>query len=129
REKSALLKALPKDGAAIVNADNYWCREMMEGAPCYVISYGTWEDADVYGTGARVTPEGIAFELFGRMPFEVPALGIHNVHNALAASAVGLWLGRDPTDVRSALLRYPAPHMRMSPEDGGEVILIHDAYN
>jgi len=76
-----------------------------------------------------VTPEGIAFELFGRMPFEVPALGLHNVHNALAAAAVGLWLGRDPTDVRSALTRYRAPHMRMSREDVGEVVLINDAYN
>ena len=129
REKAALLKALPKDGAAVVNADNYWCREMMEGAPCYLISYGTWEDADVYGTNSRVTPDGVGFDLFGRMPFEVPALGLHNVHNALAATAVGLWLGRDPMDVRSALLRYRAPHMRMSREDVGEVVLINDAYN
>jgi UDP-N-acetylmuramoyl-tripeptide--D-alanyl-D-alanine ligase len=129
REKSALLRALPADGAAVVNADNYYCREMAEDAPCYLVTYGTWEDGDVYGTKPRVTPEGIAFDLYGRMPFEVPALGLHNVHNALAAIAVGLWLGRDPRDVREALRRYVAPEMRMSRIDVGDVVLINDAYN
>ena len=30
REKAALLEALPPSGAAILNADNYYCREIME---------------------------------------------------------------------------------------------------
>jgi UDP-N-acetylmuramoyl-tripeptide--D-alanyl-D-alanine ligase len=129
REKSALLRALPKDGAAIVNADNYYCREMTEQAPGYLVTYGTWEDADVFGTSPRVTANGIAFDLYGRMPFEVPAIGIHNVHNALAAIAVGLWLGRDPQAIRAAFARYKAPDMRMSRVEVGDVTLINDAYN
>jgi UDP-N-acetylmuramoyl-tripeptide--D-alanyl-D-alanine ligase len=129
REKSALLRALPADGAAIVNADNYYCREMTEQAPGYLVTYGTWEDADVYGSKPRVTPDGIAFDLYGRMPFEVPALGIHNVHNALAAIAVGLWLGRAPEEIRAAFSRYVAPDMRMSRVEVADVTLINDAYN
>ena len=129
REKSALLDALPADGAAIVNADNYYCRELIEGDRCCLVTYGTWEVADVYGTKARVTVDGVGFDLYDRMPFEVPALGLHNVHNALAATAVGLWLGRDPHDVREALARFRAPQMRMCREVVGEVTLINDAYN
>src|SRR5262245_14076941 len=129
REKSALLAALPSDGAAIVNADNYWCREMSEAVRCYHVSYGTWEDADVYGTRPRITPGGVAFDLYDRMPFEVPALGIHNVHNALAAVAVALWLGRDPVEVAQALLEFRAPEMRMRREVVADVVLINDAYN
>ncbi|MCC7138190.1 MAG: UDP-N-acetylmuramoyl-tripeptide--D-alanyl-D-alanine ligase [Planctomycetes bacterium] len=129
KEKSALLAALPRDGAAIVNADNYWCREMIEGVRSYLVTYGTWEDADVYGTKARVTDDGVGFDLFDRMPFEVPALGIHNVHNALAAVAVALWLGRDPVEVRRALLDFRAPEMRMRRDVVGDVVLINDAYN
>ena len=75
REKAALLEALPTDGAAIVNADNYYCREMVEEVRSYLVTYGTWEDADVYGTKARVTPDGVGFDLYDRMPFDVPALG------------------------------------------------------
>jgi UDP-N-acetylmuramoyl-tripeptide--D-alanyl-D-alanine ligase len=129
KEKSALLAALPSDGAAIVNADNYWCREMAESVRCFLVTYGTWEDADIYGTKPRITRDGVAFDLYDRMPFEVPALGIHNVHNALAAVAVALWLGRDPIEVAEALLRFRAPEMRMRREVVGDVVLINDAYN
>jgi UDP-N-acetylmuramoyl-tripeptide--D-alanyl-D-alanine ligase len=129
KEKASLLAALPDGGAAVVNADNYYCREMLDGVGCHLITFGTWEDADVYGTGVRVTAEGVAFDLYGRLPFEIPAMGLHNVHNGLAAVAVALWLGRDPADVQQALLRYEAPEMRMRREVVGDVVLINDAYN
>jgi UDP-N-acetylmuramoyl-tripeptide--D-alanyl-D-alanine ligase len=128
-EKSALLRGLPPDGAAIVNADSYWCREMMETVDCHLITYGTWEDSDVYGLDVKPTPDGIAFFLYGKMLFEVPALGLHNVSNALAAVATGLWLGRSPLAVRDALTGYRAPPMRMAREVVGDVVLINDAYN
>jgi UDP-N-acetylmuramoyl-tripeptide--D-alanyl-D-alanine ligase len=128
-EKSALLRGLPADGAAIVNADSYWCREMTESVDCNLITYGTWEDSDVYGLDPKPTPDGIAFYLYGKMLFEVPALGLHNVSNALAAVAAGLWLGRSPLVVRDALATYQAPPMRMAREVVGEVTLINDAYN
>jgi UDP-N-acetylmuramoyl-tripeptide--D-alanyl-D-alanine ligase len=129
REKAALLHALPRDGAAVVNGDNYYCREVLGEVACHLVTFGTWEDADVYGTDARMTPDGVGFQLYGRMPFDVPALGLHNVHNALAAVAVGLWLGRDPLAIREALARFEAPEMRMSCETVGDVVLINDAYN
>lgn len=128
-EKSALVSGLPEDGAAIINADNYWCREMMERVDCHLITYGTWEDSDVYGLDGRLTPDGVAFHLYGKMLIEVPALGLHNVSNALAALAAGLWLGRSPLSVRDALARYQPPPMRMAREVVGEVVLVNDAYN
>jgi UDP-N-acetylmuramoyl-tripeptide--D-alanyl-D-alanine ligase len=128
-EKAALLQGLPDDGAAIVNADNYYCREIMEDVRCHLVTYGTWEDADVYGFEPRATPTGVGFLLYGRMPFEIPAMGLHNVPNALAAVAVGLWLGQDPSRVRDALSAYRAPPMRMSREVVDDVVLINDAYN
>ncbi len=129
KEKAALLKGLPEDGAAIINADNYYCREIMEQVESHVVTFGTWEDADVYGIDAQATPEGVGFYLYGRMPFEIPAYGLHNVANALAAVAVALWLDQDPMAVRAALARYAAPPMRMSREQVGDVVLINDAYN
>jgi UDP-N-acetylmuramyl pentapeptide synthase len=65
----------------------------------------------------------------GRMPIEVRALGLHNISNALAAIAVGLWLGRTPLQVRDALLSFRPPPMRMSREEVAGVALINDAYN
>lgn len=129
REKSALLKGLPDDGVAIVNADNYYCREILEDVQAHVVTFGTWEDADVYGVEPQATSQGVGFFLYGKMPFEVPAFGMHNVSNALAAVAVGLWLGIEPAEVRSGLMAYQAPPMRMSREKVGGVVLVNDAYN
>lgn len=129
REKGALLRGLPEDGAAIVNADNYYCREVMDETRSYLVTFGTWEDADVYGVDARATPGGVGFYLYGKIPFEIPAYGMHNVSNALAAVAAGLWLGQDPMAIREALARYVAPPMRMSRERVGDILLINDAYN
>ncbi len=129
REKAAMLAALPDRGAAIINADNYYCREIMEDLDSHVVTFGTWEDADVYGVEPRATDRGIEFKLYGRMPVEVPILGEHNVANALAAVAAGLWLGREPFAIREALARFQAPAMRMSRELVGRVTLINDAYN
>ncbi len=128
-EKGALLRGLPDTGAAIVNADNYYCRELMESVDCHLVTFGTWEDADVYGMKPYATPDGIGFYLYGRMPFEVPALGMHNVGNALAAVAIGLWLNQDPQEIRDALGGYEAPAMRMSRSVVGDVVLVNDAYN
>lgn len=129
REKAALLQALPDMGAAIVNADNYYCREVMEDLHSHVLTFGTWEDADVYGIEARHTDAGVEFLLYGRLRIEVPILGLHNVSNALAAVATALWLGRDPATIRDALAGFHAPAMRMSREVVSQVTLINDAYN
>lgn len=129
REKRALLDALPDDGAAVVNADNYYCREAIEGLPCHVVTYGTWEDADVYGVEPRAVRGGTEFLLYGRMPIHLPVMGRHNVSNALAAAAVGLWLGRPPAEIQQALARFAPVGMRMAAERVGGVLLINDAYN
>ena len=128
-EKAALLRGLPADGVAIVNADNYYCREVMEDVDCHLVTFGTWEDADVYGVEPFATGNGVGFYLYDRMRFEIPALGAHNVANALAAVATGLWLNLSPDAVCNALGRYEAPPMRMSREVVGDVVLVNDAYN
>ncbi len=130
REKSALLHGLTEGGAAIVNADNLYCREILESLDHgTAITYGTWEDATVFGVDAQPTDEGFSFWLFGKMPVEVPALGMHNVGNALAAISVALWLGLRPDAIVEALRGYRAPPMRMAREVVGDVTLINDAYN
>lgn len=128
-EKAALLRSLPADGVAIVNGDNYYCREVMEEVGCTLVTFGTWEDADVYGVEPFTTADGVGFYLYDRMRVELPAFGAHNVANALAAVAVGLWLNRTPERVREGLTRYQAPPMRMSREVLGDVVLVNDAYN
>lgn len=128
-EKGALVDSLPADGCAVLNWDDAATRSMMERAPGYAMSFGTWPDADVYAGDVRTRGRKLSFLLFGRKRVSLDVLGVHNVHNALAASAVAMWLGEDPAVVCERLRGFRAAPMRMAVEDVGRVRLVNDAYN
>jgi UDP-N-acetylmuramoyl-tripeptide--D-alanyl-D-alanine ligase len=129
REKFALVEALDEQGCAILNWDDPRTRSMIGRTASHVISFGTWPEADVFAGDVRTRGRTLAFRLFNRMRVRMRLLGVHNVHNALAATAAALWLGEAPGDVCERLEDYRAAPMRMSVEDVGRVRLINDAYN
>ena len=61
REKFALVEALSPDGCAVLNWDDPHTRAMIDRAPGYALSFGTWPEADVYGGDVRT--RGRSFEL------------------------------------------------------------------
>jgi len=129
REKAALVEALPEDGCAVLNWDDARTRAMMEESPGYAMSFGTWPDADVFAADIRTIGYSLAFRFLGRRRVRLRMIGVHNVHNALAAASVALWLGDAPDDVCERLESFrPAP-MRMAVESIGRIRLINDAYN
>ena len=129
REKGALVEALGAEGCAILNWDDERTRAMMARAPGYVMSFGTWPRADVFAADVRTQAYALSFKFLGRLKVRLRLIGVHNVHNALAAASVGLWLKEDPVTVCTRLEQYrPAP-MRMSVASVGRVRLINDAYN
>ncbi|MCZ6573472.1 MAG: UDP-N-acetylmuramoyl-tripeptide--D-alanyl-D-alanine ligase [Planctomycetota bacterium] len=129
REKFALVEALSEEGCAILNYDDDHTRAMIEHAPGYVLSFGTWPAADVYAGDVKASFRKLSFRLYNRMLVRMSAFGIFNVHNALAATAVGLWLKREPEEIRRALEGFVPLPMRMTVEHVSGVRLIHDAYN
>jgi len=66
-------------------------------------------------------------------PLEVSAqlLGRHNVHNLLAAAAVGSVVGLQPATIARALSQVRAPAHRLQPihNNSAGVVVIDDAYN
>ena len=129
REKFALVEALGPEGCAVLNWDDRRTRAMIDDAPGYVLSFGTWPEADVYGDEVRTRGRSLSFKLFNRKRVRLDVLGVHNVHNALAALAVAMWLGEDPATACERLQAFRAAPMRMAVEDIGRVRLINDAYN
>ena len=59
----------------------------------------------------------------------LPVLGEHNVRNALAAMAVGSWLGQPLADTARVLASYEPPAMRQQIKEAGGVAIIDDTYN
>ncbi len=129
REKRALVEALPSDGCAVINWDDERTRTMIEAAPCPVLSFGTWPNADVFADDIRTSGYSLAFRFLHRKRVTMRLIGVHNVHNALAAATAALRLGQHPWDICERLKQYrPAPG-RMAIEEIGRIRLINDAYN
>jgi UDP-N-acetylmuramoyl-tripeptide--D-alanyl-D-alanine ligase len=129
REKFALVEALGTTGCAVLNWDDERTRAMVERAAGRVLTFGTWPHADVFADDIRTSGYSLGFRLFHRKRVTMRLIGLHNVHNALAAAAVALWLGEHPWDVCERLKLYRPPPMRMALEEIGRIRLINDAYN
>ncbi|RAY16530.1 UDP-N-acetylmuramoyl-tripeptide--D-alanyl-D-alanine ligase [Actinomadura craniellae] len=133
--KGELVAALPKDGTAVLNADDPLVRAMTARTEAAVTTFGRALGADVRAADevldergrprfTLVTPEGAA-------PVELRLHGAHAVGNALAAAAVARAVGMAPADVAAALsAAAPASRWRMEVTERADgVIVVNDAYN
>jgi UDP-N-acetylmuramoyl-tripeptide--D-alanyl-D-alanine ligase len=69
------------------------------------------------------------FEIEAMGPATVPALGRHNVYNALMAFAVGQRVGMDPEDIRGRLAGFRPPSLRLQLLRLGDLVILNDCYN
>jgi UDP-N-acetylmuramoyl-tripeptide--D-alanyl-D-alanine ligase len=135
--KSELVRGLPADGAAVLNADDPRVAAMADVSPCKVWFYGF----EAGGRGERwVTARdvrrecetGQAFTIvtpFGEAEAHLPAPGRHNVLNALAAAAVGLEVGMTLAEVAAGIADYVPSGSRMRILNAGGVRILDDTYN
>lgn len=142
--KSELVRALPPDGAAVLNADDPRVRAMAAVTPARVWFYGfTAREAAAAGapggahwvTAADVRSDGSWAQRFrlvtpwGEAEVYLPAPGRHNLLNALAAAAVGLSLGMDLDAVARGLARFQGAGSRLRLVEAGGVRILDDTYN
>ena len=131
--KGELLEALPRDGTAVLNADDRIVRRMARRTVARALTYGFDDAADV--TAEAVETAGLAGMRFvlraegARQAIAIPTLGRLSVHNALAAAAVGRAAGLSLREIAAGLaLGWSAPH-RAQVVRAGDVTLIDDTYN
>lgn len=145
-EKKKIVTRLPKEGIAILNADDPQVLAMRSQVRARVMTYGFSEAADVRGSDPTISegPPGVATDgerRFGisfkiayggsTVPVFLPAvLGTHQVLFGLAAAAVGLGLGMNLHDISDGLRSFTPPPGRMSWLLGiKETQIIDDTYN
>jgi len=133
RENGAAIAALPPDGVAVFPADD----------PCASIwrnLAGTRRILDFARTGsATVTAEyslqtdGSELEIAtpgGLIKTRLAVPGVHNVHNALAATAAALAIDVSPSAIASGLAAFTAVSGRgVRSRTAGGAHLIDDSYN
>ena len=133
--KAELPEALPEDGAAVLNADDAVVRSYASRTPARPVLYGLRSPAEVRAERVDVDRRsGLArFRLAtpgGAADVVLPVPGEHMVPNALAAAAVGWFLGLDPSEIAEGLTRASMSAGRMQVFESREGIrVIDDAYN
>jgi alanine racemase len=132
-EKSRLVRALPSDGLAVLNADDMLVRTMGPLTTARVVEYGLNSLADVRTRRVEVRPGGLSFLVWAggaKRHFELRLLGRHHVYAALAAAAVGLEYGLSLDEIAERLAELLPLPGRLRPLAGlaGSTIL-DDTYN
>lgn len=132
--KGELVRAIPANGRVFLNGDDAWSATLAATATAEVTTYGLGDDADIRACDIGVTPAGMpSFTLAvpeGTEEVTLPVPGKHNVYNALAAAAVGRYLGVPLTDIAAGLGSATFSRWRMETfVSATGVTVINDAYN
>jgi UDP-N-acetylmuramoyl-tripeptide--D-alanyl-D-alanine ligase len=131
--KAELVESLPPEGTAFLNGDDPLVAAMAQRTAARVISFGTAQECDVRGTVlASAGLGGVTYRLSnGDESVDVATTlpGRHNLHNVLAAAAVGLADGLPLRQVAVALENADVPlRLRTVAGPNGSTI-IDDTYN
>lgn len=134
RTKGELIEHLPDDGLAVLNADDHRVVSMGGLTGARVITFGTGSSADVRATDLRTDDDlRTRFSIespWGRLEVHLGARGVHNVGNATAAAAVGLWAGVQPEAVAEGLAVSLSSPWRMElHRTSSGLVVLNDSYN
>jgi UDP-N-acetylmuramoyl-tripeptide--D-alanyl-D-alanine ligase len=134
RGKAELVEALPRDGVAILNADDPVVASFASRTDARILRFGRHADADVRADDVRTDKSGqTGFTLVHakeRVDVRLRVIGEHMVTAALAAASCGIAMGLSPASCVAGLeTAGPFPgRMQMLTTPTGTLI-IHDAYN
>lgn len=134
RENGQVFNHLTKSGIAVYPADDAFCALWgnMSGDH-QQLRFGLTSDADVWASDIQSDALGSSIHLHtpqGDARLALPVPGLHNVRNALAATACSLAVGVPLSVIVCGLSSFHAVGGRMQPHrlpDG--VVLIDDTYN
>ena len=133
--KSEIVRELPPEALAVLNADDPRVRAMARVTRARVALVGQSTDAAVRADDVQLDEQARAtftLQAGGRSaPVRLELHGEHHVGNALAVAAVALELGMPVEDVASALGRArPVSRWRMEVTERPDgVTVVNDAYN
>lgn len=133
RAKGEIFAGLQEGGVAVINADNdfadYW---KTLNTNRKIVTFGLQNPADV--TASYQEHAGVSLVDMttpnGRFSFELKVEGVHNISNALAASAAAYALGIANADIATGLQSFGGVYGRLERKVAYHgAVLIDDTYN
>ncbi|MCG8431997.1 MAG: UDP-N-acetylmuramoyl-tripeptide--D-alanyl-D-alanine ligase [Candidatus Omnitrophica bacterium] len=131
REKYSMSKYLNGPAVMVLNADDPMLeREIRKPrAGLVTLSYGITNRADFSGRICSVKRKAVRLRINDRRAVTLPAWGMHNVYNALAALAVAAIMGIPYRDSAARLQEFRLPSRRLNVSCIRDVLIIDDTYN
>lgn len=131
--KAELLDCLPREGHAVLWADDEYLGSLIAHCRCPVVTFGFNGNADCHLMTYRAVSwtESRISGAFRGEKFEatLPSVGRHIALGAAAAIAVAGSAGVPPAQAALALAKAEIPHMRMEVVDFHGAKLLLDTYN
>ena len=134
KAKLEICDGMPEGAPLILNYDDEYLRKAQLPAHVRPVWYSmTSQEADVYASAIRQENDGMSFLLDdaenGCFMVHIPALGRHNVANALAAYCAAIEAGLEPRDALKQMKEFRQTGMRQQMLDSHGVRIIEDCYN
>jgi len=126
--KRELIEGLPRDGVAVLNADDTRVSRFRAVHPGKSITFGFSEGADVRAEEAEFGAGGSKFRACG-VDFVTGMAGRHAVMNLLAAIAVGSIFDVPARRMRDAVATFGAGKMRGERSTHNGITVWNDCYN
>ena len=128
--KFELINSLPADGLGVINNDSH-CISSYKGikSQCKLIRYAVEADGDYKATDVKYGANGVSFTLNGGEQFGSRLLGVGNLLNILAATAVADYLGVPTNKQKNAIARLQPVEHRLSMKVSNGITVLDDAYN
>ena len=128
-EKVKLVKELDSDAFTVLNADHNASKHFAESTKSQIVWYGLKrKGADVTAESIDTGGETTRFALnspWGKAGIQLKLIGLHNVYNALAASANALALGFKIDEVQRGLESLSMVPGRLERVDCGQDFLVY----
>ncbi len=132
--KMELLTGIPREGIIILNNDDIYlrrCKNVIQ-YECEVITYGLGRESRIKSTRPFLCSKGMRFRVETEKKshvFFLRSIGGCNMYNALAAIALGNYMGISLGKMAGVMkrFRFPKMHLEISHKDGYTVI--NDSYN
>jgi UDP-N-acetylmuramoyl-tripeptide--D-alanyl-D-alanine ligase len=128
RGKGELVAALPRDGLAVLNADDPFFTLLSELSAAPIKSFG-FEAGDLRVENYMVADDGGCAFTVGDVAVRLALEGRHQARNALAAMAAGEFAGVDMAEAARALRDVSVAHRLQEHQTSKGVVIIDDAYN
>jgi UDP-N-acetylmuramate--alanine ligase len=126
------LEALPEDGRGIICGDDHGASRLLPALDRRGYTYGTGAGCQLRAVDVKATSAGMEFtvmeEGIDRGAYRLPVPGLHNLRNALGATAAARFFGVDWDAIRKGLASFQGVARRF--DTVGEVgqILVVDDY-